>query len=131
MVKLTSAGAISWNKLFGGNNDEYPTDVLQTTDGGYIIIGTSTSSQTGNVSQANYGNEDMWLVKVNNTGNILWDKVIGGAGSDMPQAISPVAGGGYIIAGYTSSSASGLVFGTNHGNNDYWLIRMDDNGNIL
>lgn len=131
LVKLTSAGAISWNKLLGGANDEYPADVVQTADGGYLMIGTTTSSQTGNVSQANYGNEDMWLVKVNSSGTILWNKVIGGAGSDIPQALSPVSGGGYIITGYTSSFASGLVFGTNHGNNDYWLIRIDDNGNIL
>jgi hypothetical protein len=131
VVKLDAAGNITWNRLLGGNADEVAYSVLQTADGGYILTGTSASSATGNITQNSFGNEDLWVVKLNAAGTILWNKLYGGSGSDNGRAIHQTVDGGFIVTGFTTSSANGTVIGTNHGANDVWVLKLDANGNIL
>ena len=131
IVKLDAAGNITWNKLLGGNNDDVAYSILQTTDGGYIVAGTSRSSANGDVTATNHGLNDYWIVKLDATGNITWNKLVGGNNDDIAYSIEKCAGGGYIIAGYSSSSSIGDVSGTNHGLTDYWVIRLDAAGNII
>ena len=131
IVKLTSTGNVTWNKLLGGPGDDAACSVRPTADGGYIVAGTTTSSASGDVSQASYGAEDIWVVKLNPTGVIVWQKLYGGNQPDFASDIQQTADGNYIISGYTSSSANGTVIGTNRGLNDYWLLKLDNLGNIL
>ena len=131
VVKLDATGNITWNKLLGGSGDESAASVQQTADGGYIVAGTSTSSATGNVTQATYGAEDIWVVKLDASGTIVWNKLFGGNQPDFASSIQQTTDGGYIISGYTASSANGSVIGTNHGFNDFWTIKIDSLGNIL
>ncbi len=135
VVKLDASGNITWNKMLGGTSFEYVAAVQQTTDGGYIVTGATTSSVSGNVTQEGYGLEDAWVVKLDASGNITWNKVYGGNNSDFPTAIQQTFDGGYILTGYTMSSATGTISGTNHdpsGNsNDFWIVKLDANGNIL
>ncbi len=131
LVKLDASGNITWNKLLGGNADEIAGAVLQTADGGYIVAGTSASSASGSVTQTSFGVEDYWVVKLDASGTVVWDKLYGGNQSDIATTIQLTADGGYIIAGFTGSSANGTVIGANHGANDFWVLKIDAAGNIL
>ena len=130
VVKLDSTGNVIWDKLLGGSADELAFSVKQTSDNGYIVVGRSSSSANGDVSDANNGIHDYWIVKLDNAGNIEWDKLYGGSGSDIPIEVQELSGGGYIIGGYSTSSKSGDVVEPNHGNNDFWILKLDASGNI-
>jgi hypothetical protein len=131
IVKLDAAGNISWNSLLGGTAEESATSVQQTPDGGFIVVGNSSSSASGNVTQTSRGFEDVWVVKLNSSGTLEWSKLYGGSESDFATSVALTADGGFIISGFTNSSASGAVIGTNRGANDFWLLRLDGNGEIL
>ena len=131
VVKLDVSGNITWNKLLGGSGDESATAVQQTSDGGYIVVGSSTSSVSGNVTENTFGAEDIWVVKLDDVGTIQWSKLYGGNQSDFASSIQQTTDGGFIISGYTASSANGSVIGTSKGGNDFWILKLDSLGNIL
>lgn len=126
IVKLNPAGGIQWQKTLGGSNVDDAQSIRQTTDGGYIIAGSSNSGD-GDIS-GNHGNYDYWIVKLDSNGNLQWQKSLGGSSMDMAQSIQQTSEGGYIVAG-SSSSNDGDVSG-NHGGGDYWIVKLDINGNI-
>jgi len=127
IVKLDANGNIVWQKCLGGSSYDYANSIQQTSDGGYIIAGESESND-GNVT-GNHGNTDYWIVKLDANGNIVWQKCFGGSGIDKPSSIQQTSDGGYIVAG-ESDSNDGNVTG-NHGNTDCWIIKLDENGNII
>jgi hypothetical protein len=131
VVKLDASGKIVWNKLLGGEGEDVATDILQTTDGGYIVTGYSGSSASGDVTNTNHGNIDYWIIKLDGSGNIAWNKLFGGAAADVAQGIQQTTDGGFIVAGYTFSSANGNVTGSNHGEVDYWVLKLAASGNIV
>ena len=131
IVKLDAGGKITWNKLLGGDGDDTPISIQQTTDGGYIVAGYSYSSANGDVTGTNHGSEDYWVVKLDALGNIIWNKLLGGNQTDVATGIQQTTDGGYIVAGYSGSSANGDVTGTNHGSGDYWIVKLDALGNTV
>jgi hypothetical protein len=131
IVKLDALGNIVWNKLLGGSGPETASNIQQTTDGGYIISGYSSSSANGDVSGTNHGDYDSWIVKLDALGNIIWNKLLGGSGPEIASNIQQTSDGGYIISGHSYSSANGDVSGTNHGRYDYWIVKLDALGNIV
>ena len=133
IAKVNSAGSLSWNKLLGGDFSEYAFSIQQTTDGGYIVAGTSTSSANGDVTGTNHsaGDADYWIIKLDGTGNIVWNKLLGGSLTELAYSIQQTTDGGYIVAGESTSSANGDVTGANHGNRDYWIVKLDGSGNIV
>lgn len=126
IVKLDSLGNIQWQKALGGSLSDRGYSVQQVSDGGYIVAGDSTSSD-GDVT-VNHGAQDFWIVKLNSTGNILWQKSLGGTLNDSAKSIQQTSDGGYIVAGETNST-NGNVVG-NHGTFDYWITKLDSNGNL-
>jgi len=124
VVKINNIGSIEWQKCLGGTMDEYPNSIQQTSDGGYIVAG-QTQSDDGDVS-GNHGDWDMWIVKLNNTGDITWQKCLGGTEHERANNIQQTTDGGYIIAGHALSN-DGDVSG-NHGETDYWIVKIDDLG---
>src|SRR5437867_11229470 len=118
--------AIEWQKCLGGTEDEWAESIEQTTDGGYIIAGRSASNN-GDVI-GSHGNWDYWLVKTDSSGNIQWQKCLGGTDDDAAYSVQQTTDGGYIVAGQSNSN-DGDVTG-NHGNEDYWLVKTDANGSI-
>jgi len=127
IVKLNDNGELQWQKCLGGSDDDYAQSIQQTEDGGYIVAGT-TESNDGDVS-GNHGNYDSWIVKLDETGNIQWQRCLGGSSSDYAQSIQQTNDGGYIVAGYTTSN-DGDVSG-NHGSCDYWIVKLNSSGNIV
>jgi PKD repeat protein len=127
IVKLNSTGTIVWQKCLGGTGTDYAKSIQQTADGGYLVVGY-TISNNGNVD-GNHGSYDYWVVKLDRTGTILWQKCLGGISTEQAQSIQQTADGGYIISGYTTSN-NGDVTG-NHGAADYWIIKLNNTGTIL
>jgi len=131
IVKLDEAGNIAWNKLLGGSGTDQAYSIQQTSDGGYIVAGVSSSSANNDVTQTNHGGDDYWIVKLDGSGNILWNKLLGGIGQETATSIQQTIDGGYIVAGYSTSTVSGDVTGTTHGSYDYWIVKLDGLGNIV
>ena len=117
--------------LIGGSLTETFSDMKETSDGGYIIAGFSRSSQSGDVSAINKGDSDYWIVKISAAGQILWEKSFGGNLDDEAQSVVETSDGGFAIIGESYTSQNGDVTGTNNGDRDLWLIKLDANGNLL
>jgi hypothetical protein len=130
IMKVDNLGNIAWTKLLGGSGDDFATYIIQNPDNSYILIGNSTSSTSGEVTATNHGNNDFWITKFSATGTILWDKLLGGNGDERAYSITRLSNGDYIIAGVSSSSSNGDVIDTNHGNSDFWVVKIDPFGNI-
>ena len=126
LVKLSSTGTITWQKSLGGSGNDQAHSIQQTTDGGYIVAGLSNSTD-GDVT-GNHGDYDYWVIKLDSTGNKVWEKSLGGSGSDIAYFIQEITGGGYIVSGY-SSSTDGDVIG-NFGGWDYWVVKLSSTGTI-
>ncbi|MCH2023263.1 MAG: hypothetical protein MK207_12360 [Saprospiraceae bacterium] len=112
LIKMDVNGVEQWSKTYGGTGDDIGRSVQQTTDGGYIISGSTNSF--GN------GGSDVYLIKTDGIGMEQWTKTYGGIGDDDGYSVQQTTDGGYIIIGYTNS------FG--NGDYDVYLIKMDDNG---
>ncbi|MCK4662086.1 MAG: hypothetical protein KAT68_04430 [Bacteroidales bacterium] len=121
VVKLNVSGTMEWEKSYGGYDWERANSIRQTIDGGYIIAGQS-SSNNGDVSMNN-GSSDFWIVKLDNTGNMKWEKSLGGSNFDEAYSIEQTTDGGYIIAGYSESSDGDLS--TNYGEYDFWIVKLN------
>ena len=128
IVKYDSSGNILWNKNFGGTSNDYFRFVQVTSDGGYIAIGVSYSTD-GNLTGLNKGGQDAIIVKYDSSGNVLWNKNFGGSGNDSFAIVQTTSDGGYIAAG-TSSSVDDNLTGLNKGSNDAIVVKYDSSGNV-
>ena len=91
--------AIQWQNTIGGNFDDYPFALQQTTDGGYILGGYSNSTISGDKTQDPLGGfADNWVIKLDSTGAIQWQNTIGGNGYEYINAIQQTTDGGYILS---------------------------------
>ena len=120
LIKTDSEGNKTWDKTFGGTQFDGGSQVRQTTDGGYIIV--------GNVNNNGGGDGDLWVIKTDTNGNLIWDKIFDGEGTplshDSGSSIALTSDGGYIIAGGTFTTQD--TYGYN-----VWLIKIDAEGNML
>ena len=131
IVKLDSTGNIQWQNTIGGNDAEDMRCIRQTTDGGYILGGSSLSNISGDKTENSIGSYDYWVVKLNSSGNIQWQNTIGGGGTDRLYAALQTFDGGYIIGGYSGSGISGDKTENSNGSYDYWVLKLDTIGNII
>ena len=130
IVKTDSVGNIQWQNTIGGLSYDILTSLIQTPDGGYLLGGSSYSDISGDKSENSKGGGDFWIIKINAVGNIIWQKTIGGSGSDQLISIVQNPVGGYLLGGYSSSNASGNKNENSRGGYDYWIININANGNI-
>ncbi|MBC7864651.1 MAG: T9SS type A sorting domain-containing protein [Bacteroidia bacterium] len=144
IVKIDVNGNLQWQKCLGGSNGDLGQSILQTTDGGYIVGGT-TGSTDGDVTGLHGTSQDVWMVKLDAAGNISWQKCLGGTGTDgifgvslqglnfRQVTIDTTYDGGYIIA-TNSASNDGDVSGHHTGGStpdfDTWIVKTDSLGAI-
>jgi len=127
VTKFDKKGNLQWQKTFGGSGDDQARSIITTLDGGYAITG-NTSSNDGNIS-LNQGDFDYWVVKIDASGNLQWQKTYGGSGNDMAYSMIQSPDGTYAVTGQSSSN-NGNVTG-NLGGHDFWIVKLDNTGNIL
>ncbi|RDC62258.1 InlB B-repeat-containing protein [Adhaeribacter pallidiroseus] len=130
IVKVNKLGLIEWNKTIGGRNEDILETLEITKDGGYVLGGTSSSSAGGNKSQNTKGETDYWLVKMDNTGKIIWDKTLGGSRKDNLRSVKQTSDGGYIVGGYSTSPVSGDKSEKSSKDIDFWVIKLDASGSL-
>jgi uncharacterized repeat protein (TIGR01451 family) len=131
IVKIDATGNKIWDKTLGGNSSDNLRTMLPTQDGGYLLGGESYSNQGGDKSENSKGEFDYWIVKIDETGNKQWDKTLGGSSTDVLYDMLPTPDGGYVLGGGSYSSISGDKNENNRGNIDYWLVKVDENGNKI
>ncbi len=130
VVKLNTSGNIQWQKTIGGSDREFIGSIQQTSEGGYIIGGSSGSNISGDKTENNKGDIDYWVVKLNISGIIQWQKTIGGSGREVLRSIQQTSDGGYIIGGDSNSNISGDKTEDSKGSSDYWVVKLDATGSI-
>jgi uncharacterized delta-60 repeat protein len=115
VLKLNSTGGVTWQKTYGGIYDDRVYSVQQTSDGGYIVAGYTDSSGDGQ-------NDHIWVLKLNSTGGVTWQKTYGGSSSDEAYSVKQTSDGGYIVAGWTYSFGPGSI--------NIWVLKLDPTGNV-
>ncbi|MBP9882139.1 MAG: T9SS type A sorting domain-containing protein [Chitinophagales bacterium] len=131
VVKLNAAGVVEWENTIGGLGYDLLFTVSQTIDGGYIIGGTSDSNISGDKTEARVGNTDIWVLKLNSSGSIVWQNDIGGLMNENIYSIEETQDGGFIIGGYSDSGISGDKTEANIGFTDYWVVKLDSAGGVV
>ncbi len=115
LMKTDGWGNMLWQKTFGGSGSDVGRSLQPAPDGGYIIVGETSSFGAGNA--------DIYLIRTDGFGNLLWQNAYGGPDSDQARSVQPTPDGGFIIAGTTQSVATS--------NSDIALLKVDQNGNLL
>jgi hypothetical protein len=131
IIKLNSKGTIEWQKTIGGSYQDQLKSIAITRDGGYIVGGYSNSMASGEKSDDAFGQGDYWILKLDNKGNIQWQKTIGGDGDDNLTCLLPTLDGGYLAGGSSSSSATNSKSKSNGDGSDFWIVKLDPLGNTL
>lgn len=131
VVKVNKRGNKVWDKTIGGNDYEFCSPFLLTNDGGILLGGFSASNISGEKTDNSRGDYDIWLVKLNDIGKILWDKTLGGNAFDGAFGIIQETDGSFIISGTSASYISGEKSEDSRGGSDYWLLKTDAKGNKI
>ena len=113
LVKADHYGNLEWNQTYGGANGDVAYSLVETSDGGFALVGFTTSLGGDDA--------DFWLVKTDESGNLEWSNLFGGEKADMAESLAQTSDGGYALVGTTESFASGWK--------ECWLIKTDDHGN--
>ena len=128
VVKIGFGGNTIWEKCFGGSGDDIGYSVVNTHDSCFAILGSTYSSDGDVAFNHGTGTDDYWLIKIDQSGNLLWEKTFGGSDLEDGSKIIETSDGGFLLCG-TSFSSNGQVTG-NHGSADYWCVKTDSLGNL-
>ncbi len=136
IVKIDSLGNKQWDRRLGGTRDDRMFSLKQVRDGGYVMVGYSSSDSTGDKTQACWdtaltNRADYWVVKIDSQGNRQWDKRLGGLSDDVGYSMAEVSDGGYLFAGISESPANGDKTENNLGPGQEWVVKTDSLGNKI
>jgi len=126
-VKVDAFGELQWSQYFGGNFTDTPEGIAQTDDNGFIVVGGSDSADTD--ISSNIGSYDFWVIRIDENGNLVWEKSFGGEEIDEAKAITKTSDGNYMILGETRSTT--IDVSSNSGAADLWLIKISPNGDLI
>ncbi|MEZ4938383.1 MAG: T9SS type A sorting domain-containing protein [Crocinitomicaceae bacterium] len=130
LVKTDFSYNIQWQEVYGGSLQDRPYDILELSDGNYLLSGLSSSGISGNKTTPNNGYEDFYCVKVDGTGNIIWDITFGGDSTDVAFCTIELNNEIYIV-GQTFSGISGNKMTSLKAKSDCWIIKIDLGGNKI
>ncbi len=126
ILKISKNGNLLWEKNFGGSEIDEPRGITLANDDHIVIVG-DTRSKDQDITNNN-GGADLWLLKIDIAGNKIWQKNFGGSSFDVARSISKTQDNGFIISGNSRSIDFGFI---NNGQNDAWLVKVDDLGNKI
>ncbi len=126
LVKISSTGTLLWEKSFGGSQIDEARGIVATHDGHFLVVG-DTRSEDGMVT-LNNGAADLWVLKINTDGEVLWEKTIGGTNFDVARAVCQTQDNGFLVAGSSRSTTNSY---TNKGQNDAYLVQIASDGNVV
>jgi len=127
VIKVDSFGNLLWEQSFGGEGIDVSYDIAKTADNGFVVVG-NTFSVNGDVL-LNHGESDMWMVKLDDEGNLIWEQTYGGSQFDLAQAVVQSKDGGFLITGNTKSNDQDSTL--NEGENDIWLVKTNELGDLV
>jgi len=114
---------LTWDRTYGGSDNDAARSLIQTTDGGYALARVTLSKGAAGA--------DLWVIKLDSQGNMVWDRTFGGSGGDEARSLIQTTDGGYALAGWTGktfASTQRVVF---LGGADFWVIKLDHQGNMI
>jgi hypothetical protein len=129
IIKLNAKGGEEWQKTIGGLGQDELARVTRTKDGGFVLAGSSDSGQSGEKTSKNYGGMDYWILKISGKGEIIWQNTFGGIYNDALRSIVMTEDDGFLLGGSSNSTDSGTKTQKSLGKSDYWLVKIDKEGN--
>lgn len=131
IIKLAPDGSRIWDRTFGGSGVDQLRSTAFTSDGGMLLGGYSSSGASFDKSENNKGGYDYWVIKTDANGNKLWDRTYGGSSLDYLTVVSTTFDNGILLGGYSNSPLSSDKSGASKGGFDFWIVKLDANGNKL
>ncbi|MDR6403982.1 MULTISPECIES: T9SS type A sorting domain-containing protein [Chryseobacterium] len=125
LIKLNQQGEEVWEKYFSGQNHDFLSATVATQEGGFLLSGTSFSGKNGDKKDDSKGGSDIWLIRLNEFGDELWQKTIGGASDEEARVVIQTTDLGFFVAGNVQNSAKG------YGAKDIIVIKLDKDGKVL
>ena len=125
LVKLNQQGEEVWEKYFSGVNHDHLTSTVTTQEGGFLLAGTTYSSKGLDKKDDSKGGSDMWLIRINEFGDELWQKTLGSSSDEEAKAVIQTTDLGFFVAGNVQNSTKG------YGSKDVLIIRLDKDGKEL
>jgi len=125
LVKLNQQGEEVWEKYFSGQNHDFLSATVATQEGGFLLAGTSHSGKGLDKKDASKGGSDIWLIRINEFGDELWQKTLGTSHDEEARSVIQTADFGFMVAGNVQNAANGF------GSKDVTVTRLDKNGKIL
>ncbi|WP_431611087.1 T9SS type A sorting domain-containing protein [Chryseobacterium sp. 'Rf worker isolate 10'] len=125
LVKLNQQGEEVWEKYFSGQNHDYLSATVTTQDGGFLLAGTSYSGKGLDKKEDSKGGSDIWLIRINEFGDELWQKTLGSSSDEEARAVIQTTDLGFFVAGNIQNSSKG------YGSKDVWITRLDKDGKEL
>ncbi|ROI02737.1 T9SS C-terminal target domain-containing protein, partial [Chryseobacterium sp. G0240] len=122
LVKLNQQGEQVWEKYFSGQNHDYLSATVTTQDGGFLLAGTSYSGKGLDKKDDSKGGSDIWLIRINEFGDELWQKTLGSSSDEEARAVIQTTDLGFFVAGNIQNSSKG------YGSKDVWITRLDKDG---
>ncbi len=137
ILRLDAGGQRLWDRIYGGTSRDFPAAVVVMPDGGYAVAGGTWSGADGNKLTTNHAgfpnivSSDYWLLRLDASGQRLWESDFGGRSEDVPISLQRTTDGGFLLGGYTLSGEGGNKTSVAHGDFDYWVVRADAEGQGL
>ncbi|AZB11514.1 T9SS C-terminal target domain-containing protein [Chryseobacterium sp. G0162] len=125
LVKLNQQGEQAWEKYFSGQNHDYLSATVSTQDGGFLLARTSYSGKGLDKKDDSKGGSDIWLIRINEFGDELWQKTLGTSSDEEAKSVIQTTDLGFFVAGNVQNSSKG------YGSKDVWITRLDKDGKEL
>jgi hypothetical protein len=122
LIKLNQQGEEVWEKYFSGQNHDFLSATVSTQEGGFLISGTTYSGKANDKKDDSKGGSDIWLIRINEFGEEIWQKTIGGTSDEEARSVIQTTDLGFFVAGNIQNSEKG------YGSKDVLIIRLDKNG---